>query len=128
MGGIAALFLLLYNLMVSRNPLPLLFEIFFSKQILVDFFLKIKVSPFDFTWKPFCSARVTLNIFACRPGIMVIFYNVTRWIFLSSLWYSCQLLCFVQVIFLLFPMVTHVSLFLRFVIFSSEFTICEVAT
>ena len=76
-------FFLLYNLVFSRNPSPDLFVIFLSKRILVKLFLSIRASPSDVTWKPYCSTRVTLNIFANRRSITAVFDNVTQCIFLS---------------------------------------------
>ena len=82
---IAAPFVLLYNLVVKRNPLPPLFVIFLPKRILVRLFFIIKASPSYVTWKPFCCAYVTINKCVCRSGITVVPYNAARYIFPTHL-------------------------------------------
>ena len=71
-----ALVVHLYNLVVRRNYLPLWFTIFLSMRTLVVFILRIIVSHSDVTWKPFFSARVILNKFACRSGSTAVFYHI----------------------------------------------------
>ena len=85
------------------------------------------VSPYDINWKPLFSARVTLNKLACRLGITAIFDNITQCSFISCLWYLCQSPFFGLVVFLLYITLTRVAVSLMFVIFSSNFTICNVA-
>ena len=70
---------------------------------------------------------MTLNRFLFGTVIRAIFDNIVLCSFLSLLCYPCQSPRFVPVIVLLSPTVTLVSAFLRFVMFSSEFTICDVA-
>ena len=100
---------------------------FIVKTDLSWIFLSINASPSDVTWKPFCNTRVTLNRFTCRPDIIAAFDNITQWILPECLWYPCQLPPPLPVSVLLSPTVTRVLASLRFVMFSSDFAICDVA-
>ena len=113
--------------MVSRNPSPYLFAILSSKRILVECFLRIRVSPYDVTRKNLFIACVPINIFVCGPGITSVIDNFTRCIFLSRLCYPFQLPCFIPVRVIMSPTVNRVLASLRFVMFSSEYPICDVS-
>ena len=67
-----------------------------------------------------------LNIFEYRTDILAVFVSMTWFVFLSRLCQMHQYARFVPGSVLLSPMVTRVSESLRFVIFSSKFTICDV--
>ena len=111
----------------QQKSFAVFFRHFLIKQIMVEFFLGISVLPYDVSWKPFCSARVTINMFACSPGNSAVFVNVTWCIFPSRSCQPCQSPRFVPVIVLRYPAVTFISVSLRLIIFSSEFTIYDVA-
>ena len=87
----------------------------------------IPIYDSDVNCKPFCSARITRNIYSCRLVITAIFNNVTQQSFPSHLWQPCQSPSFLLVRVQLSPAETCVSASLMFVLFSSEFTMCYVA-
>ena len=60
----------------------------------MEFFLSIRVLPYDIPLKPFNGACVMINKSVCRSGIAAIFDSVTRWTFLSSLWRGNYILLF----------------------------------
>ena len=121
-----ALFWFVYILVVKIKLLLLVLAIFSSKIITVKN-LKNKVLSYGFAWKPLCSSRVMLNRFYCRLGITTISVNMILCSFPSQFCYTCKSPRLSLINDPLSPMVTLVSAYSRFVIFSSLVTICDVA-
>ena len=114
------------NLLVTINPSPPLFVTLSPKQISLERFLRIRVSPSDVTWKTICSALFKRNIFEYRPDIKYILITLNYGVFSSCLQFERQVARVMRVIFLLSPKVTRVLEYLGFIRFSSNFTMCDV--
>ena len=59
----------------------------------------IRDSTSDITWKPFCIACVTLNMFACITGITSILVNNTQWFFYFTFLISMPISSFCSINF-----------------------------
>ena len=89
--------------------------------------LRMSDPPYEVPWKTFWSANAMIHEFACRPGIVGVSDNIRQQRFKSRLWWPFQPPICVLVSVTLSPMVTLFYASLRFDIFSSVVTICDMA-